>query len=191
MKVVVYNGPFEVSVADVPEPKIEAPTDALVRITTTNICGSDLHMYGGRTSVEKGKVLGHENMGVVEEAGRGVARVKVGDRVSVPFNIACGTCRACTTGWISFCTRANPTEGMGGAAYGFANMGPYDGGQAEMLRVPFADFNLLELPASTEHENENDFTMLSDIFPTGWHGAVLAGVTPGDRIAVSAPDRMV
>ena len=182
MKAVVYNGPFDVSVTDVPEPKIEAPTDALVRITTTNICGSDLHMYEGRTSVEQGKVLGHENMGVVEEVGGGLARVKVGDRVSVPFNIACGTCRACSTGWTSFCTRVNPTEGMDGAAYGFAGMGPYAGGQAEMLRVPYADFNLLELPAGTEHEN--DFTMLSDVFPTGWHGAVLAGVKPGDRVAV-------
>ena len=139
-------------------------------------------MYEGRASVEQGKVLGHENMGVVGEGGRGLACVKVGDRVSVPFNIARGTCRACTTGWTSFCTRVNTTEGMDGAAYGFANMGPYDGGQAEMLRVPFADFNLLELPAGTEHEN--DFTMLSDIFPTGWYGVVLAGVTPGDRVAV-------
>ncbi len=182
MKAVVYNGPFDVSVTEVPDATVQAPTDALIRITTTNICGSDLHMYEGRTGVEQGKVLGHENMGVVEEVGPGVQRVKVGDRVSVPFNIACGSCRNCTTGWTSFCTRMNPTEGIDGAAYGYANMGPYDGGQAELLRVPFADFNLLELPAGTEHEN--DFTMLSDIFPTGWHGAVLAGVAPGDRVAV-------
>jgi len=182
MKAVVYSGPFDVSVTEVPDATVQAPTDALIRITTTNICGSDLHMYEGRTGVEQGKVLGHENMGVVEEVGPGVQRVKVGDRVSVPFNIACGSCRNCTTGWTSFCTRMNPTEGIDGAAYGYANMGPYDGGQAELLRVPFADFNLLELPAGTEHEN--DFTMLSDIFPTGWHGAVLAGVAPGDRVAV-------
>jgi glutathione-independent formaldehyde dehydrogenase len=166
----------------VPDATIEQPLDALIRITTTNICGSDLHMYEGRTAVEEGKVLGHENMGIVEEVGTGVERVKVGDRVSVPFNIACGSCRNCLQGWSSFCTRVNPTEGVDGAAYGYANMGPYDGGQAELLRVPFADFNLLELPAGDDFEN--DFTMLSDIFPTGWHGTVLAGMEPGDRVAV-------
>jgi len=182
MKAVVYKGPFDVAVEDVPDATIQRPTDAIVRITTTNICGSDLHMYEGRTSVESGKVLGHENMGVVEGIGDGVDRVKVGDRVSVPFNIACGTCRNCLTGWTSFCLRTNPTEGMDGAAYGYANMGPYDGGQAELLRVPYADVNLLELPQGTEHEN--DFTMLSDIFPTGWHGTELARMQPGDRVAV-------
>jgi glutathione-independent formaldehyde dehydrogenase len=100
----------------------------------------------------------------------------------VPFNIACGSCRSCNQGWTSFCERTNPTEGMQGAAYGYANMGPYAGGQAEYLRVPFADFNLLPLPPGTEHEN--DFTMLSDIFPTAWHGTVLAGIRPGDAVAV-------
>ncbi|MDK3258152.1 glutathione-independent formaldehyde dehydrogenase [Blastococcus capsensis] len=182
MKAVVYRGEKNVAVEEVPDPTIQSPTDAIVRITTTNICGSDLHMYEGRTSVEEGKVLGHENMGVVEEVGAGVDRLEVGDRVSLPFNIACGTCRNCTQGWTSFCLRANPTEGMDGAAYGYANMGPYDGGQAEFLRVPWADFNALHLPPGTEHEN--DFTMLSDIFPTGWHGVELSGMQPGDRVAV-------
>jgi glutathione-independent formaldehyde dehydrogenase len=182
MKAVVYRGPKDVAVEDVPDPTIQAPTDVVVRITTTNICGSDLHMYEGRTSVEEGKVLGHENMGVVEEVAPGVDRIKVGDRVSVPFNIGCGSCRNCLEGWSSFCLRANPTEGMDGAAYGYANMGPYDGGQAQFLRVPWADFNLLTLPAGTEHEN--DFTMLSDVFPTGWHGVELSGQVPGDRVAV-------
>ncbi|GEA87147.1 glutathione-independent formaldehyde dehydrogenase [Cellulomonas cellasea] len=182
MRAVVYRGPRQVEVTEVPDARIQEPTDAVVRITTTNICGSDLHMYEGRTSVEEGKVLGHENMGVVEEVGPAVTRIKVGDRVSVPFNIACGTCRNCLQGWTSFCTRTNPTDGVDGAAYGYANMGPYDGGQAEYLRVPFAAVNLLELPAGTEHEN--DFTMLSDIFPTGWHGTVLAGLQPGDDVAV-------
>ncbi|RBY90851.1 glutathione-independent formaldehyde dehydrogenase [Blastococcus sp. TF02A-26] len=182
MKAVVYRGPKSVAVEEVPDPTIQAPTDAVVRITTTNICGSDLHMYEGRTSVEEGKVLGHENMGVVEAVGPAVDRIRVGDRVSVPFNIACGTCRNCTTGWTSFCLRANPTEGMDGAAYGYANMGPYDGGQAEYLRVPWADVNLLTLPEGTEHEN--DYTMLSDVFPTGWHGVELSGFQPGDRVAV-------
>ncbi len=182
MKAVVYRGPFTVAVEDVPDPRIEAPNDAIVRITTTNICGSDLHMYEGRTGVEQGKVLGHENMGIVEETGPGVTWIKRGDRVSVPFNIACGSCRNCVAGWTSFCLRTNPTEGVDGAAYGYAQMGPYQGGQAEYLRVPFADFNLLPLPEGTEHER--DFTMLSDIFPTGYHGAVLAGVTPGDTVVV-------
>src|ERR1700753_1486684 len=182
MKGLVYRGPRQVSVENVPDAAVETPLDAVIRLTTTNICGSDLHMYEGRTSVEEGKILGHENMGVVEAVGNGVGRIKVGDRVSVPFNIACGTCRNCTSGWTSFCLRANPIEGMDGAAYGYANMGPYDGGQAEFLRVPYADFTLLELPPGTEHEN--DFTMLSDIFPTGWHGTELARMQPGDRVVV-------
>ncbi len=178
----MYKGPFSVAVEDVPDPRIEAPNDAIVRITTTNICGSDLHMYEGRTNVEEGKILGHENMGIVEETGPGVTWIKPGDRVSVPFNIACGTCRNCVAGWSSFCLRTNPTPGVDGAAYGYAQMGPYAGGQAEYLRVPFADFNLLTLPGGTEHER--DFTMLSDIFPTGYHGAALAGVSPGDTVVV-------
>jgi glutathione-independent formaldehyde dehydrogenase len=182
MKGLVYQGAKQVAVEEVPDAKIQGPLDAVIRLTTTNICGSDLHMYEGRTAVEEGKVLGHENMGIVEEVGPGVQFLKPGDRVSVPFNVACGTCRNCQTGWWSFCTRTNPTEGMDGAAYGYANMGPYDGGQAEYLRVPFADVNLLHLPPGTEHEN--DFTMLSDIFPTGWHGVELSGFQPGDRVAV-------
>jgi glutathione-independent formaldehyde dehydrogenase len=182
MKAVVYKSPYTVAVEDVPEPRIEEPGDAVVRITTTNICGSDLHMYEGRTSVEEGKVLGHENMGIVAEVGPGVGRIKVGDRVSVPFNIACGTCDNCVHGWTAFCLRTNPTEGVDGAAYGYANMGPYRGGQAEFLRVPFADFNLLELPQGDDFEA--DFTMLSDIFPTAYHGCELAEVRPGHSVAV-------
>jgi glutathione-independent formaldehyde dehydrogenase len=182
MRAVLYKKPFTVAVEDVPEPRIEAPLDAIVRITTTNICGSDLHMYEGRTAVEENKVLGHENMGIVEEVGPAVNRVKVGDRVSVPFNISCGTCRNCVDGWTSFCLRTNPTEGVDGAAYGYANMGPYAGGQAELLRVPYADFNLLELPPGQDHER--DFTMLSDIFPTGYHGCELAHIGPGHTVAV-------
>ena len=104
MKAVVYKGPFDVSVEEVPDATMEQTTDAIVRITTTNICGSDLHMYEGRTNVETGKVLGHENMGVIEEVGSGVQQFAVGDRVSVPFNIGCGSCRNCVGGWSSFCT---------------------------------------------------------------------------------------
>jgi glutathione-independent formaldehyde dehydrogenase len=182
MKAVVYRGPFQVAVEDVDDPRIEAPSDAIVRVTTSNICGSDLHMYEGRTAAEPGLVMGHENMGVVEEVGSDVTRIRPGDRVSVPFNIACGTCKNCTAGWTSFCLRVNPTQGVDGAAYGYAQMGPYPGGQAEHLRVPFADFNLLTLPPGTELER--DFATLSDIFPTGYHGAELAGVRPGDTVVV-------
>src|SRR3954449_3955027 len=108
MRAVVYRGPRQVEVTEVPDPTIQAPTDAVVRITTTNICGSDLHMYEGRTSVEEGKVLGHENLGEVVEVGDAVVRVKVGDRVCLPFNIACGFCRNCEKGNTGFCLITNP-----------------------------------------------------------------------------------
>src|ERR1700709_1806381 len=181
MRALVYHGPKNVSVDEVPDAKIERPTDALVRITTTNICGSDLHMYEGRTDVEVGKVLGHENMGEVIEVGSGVDRVKVGDMVCLPFNIGCGFCKNCEAGLTGFCLIANP--GNAGAAYGYANMGPYSGGQAELLRVPYADFNCLVLPPDAE-EKENDYVLLSDIFPTGWHATELAGMRPGDSVVV-------
>jgi len=181
MKAVVYRGAFDVQVEDVAEPSIQGPLDAIVRITTSNICGSDLHPYEGRAPMQPGMTLGHENTGVVVEIGSGVDRIRVGDRVSVPFNIACGTCRNCNAGYTSACLRANPS-GEPGAGYGYPKMGPYEGGQAEFLRVPWADFNLLELPEGTEHEA--DFAMLSDIFPTGYHGTELARVQPGSSVVV-------
>jgi glutathione-independent formaldehyde dehydrogenase len=181
MKAVVFKKPYEVAVETVDDPRIEQPLDAIIRITTANICGSDLHPYEGRADLDAGMVLGHENMGIVEEVGPGVDRVKVGDRVSVPFNLACGTCRNCNDGYTSACLRANPS-GNPGAGYGYPQMGPYWGGQAEYLRVPWADFNLLELPAGDDWEN--DFTMLSDIFPTGYHGTELAMVGPGKSVAI-------
>ncbi|MBM0277169.1 glutathione-independent formaldehyde dehydrogenase [Micromonospora tarensis] len=181
MKAVVYHGPRQVSVEDVDDPRVEAPKDAIIKITTANICGSDLHPYEGRAQLDAGMVLGHENMGVVVDIGDAVDRIAVGDRVSVPFNLACGTCRNCVEGWTAACLRANPS-GSPGAGYGYPQMGPYWGGQAEYLRVPWADFNLLKLPQGTEHES--DFTMLSDIFPTGYHGTELAGVSAGDAVAV-------
>jgi glutathione-independent formaldehyde dehydrogenase len=181
MKAVVFHGPRQVAVEEVTDPKIEEPSDAIIKVTTTNICGSDLHPYDGRAPLDDGMVLGHENMGIVAETGSGVNRVKVGDRVSVPFNLACGTCRNCNDGWTSACLRANPS-GQPGAGYGYPQMGPYWGGQAEFLRVPWADFNLLELPAGREHES--DFTMLSDIFPTGYHATELAQVAPGKTVAI-------
>jgi glutathione-independent formaldehyde dehydrogenase len=181
VKAVVFRGAFEVATEEVDDPRIEKPTDAIVRITTANICGSDLHPYEGRAPLDAGMVLGHENMGVVEEVGAAVERIKVGDRVSVPFNIACGTCRNCNAGWTNACLRANPS-GHPTAGYGYPNMGPYRGGQAEFLRVPWAEFNLLTLPPGQEHEN--DYTMLSDVFPTGYHGTELAQVGAGDTVAV-------
>ncbi|HZE04867.1 MAG TPA: glutathione-independent formaldehyde dehydrogenase [Solirubrobacteraceae bacterium] len=180
MKAVVYKEPYKVAVEEVEDPRIEDPNDVLVRITTAAICGSDLHMYEGRTGAEPGIVLGHENMGIVEEVGPGVARVKKGDRVVMPFNVACGFCKNCLAGYTGFCLTVNP--GFGGGAYGYVSMGPYRGGQAEYLRVPFADFNCLQLPPGDEHEN--DFAMLADIFPTGYHGAALAKVGPGETVAV-------
>ncbi|SCF02477.1 glutathione-independent formaldehyde dehydrogenase [Micromonospora haikouensis] len=180
MRAVVYQGPHEVAVNEVPDPRIEAPNDVIVRITTTAICGSDLHMYEGRTLAEPGIVFGHENMGVVEEVGPGVVHIRKGDRVSMPFNVACGFCRNCREGKTGFCLTVNP--GFAGGAYGYVAMGPYRGGQAEYLRVPFADFNCLRLPPGTEHEN--DFAMLADIFPTGYHGVAMTGLRPGENITV-------
>ncbi|WP_277453548.1 glutathione-independent formaldehyde dehydrogenase [Janibacter sp. DB-40] len=180
MKAVVYQGPYDVAVQDVEDARIEDPTDALVRITTTAICGSDLHMYEGRTDAEPGITFGHENMGIVEEVGPGVVSVRKGDRVVMPFNVACGFCDNCRAGKSAFCLTVNP-PGAGGA-YGYVGMGPYPGGQAEYLRVPFADYNCVPLPEGSEHEQ--DFALLADIFPTGYHATELAGVRPGDTVAV-------
>ncbi|GGR22356.1 glutathione-independent formaldehyde dehydrogenase [Deinococcus ruber] len=182
MKAVVYNGPHDVAVKNVPDAQIQRPTDVLVRITSTNICGSDLHMYEGRTDFEKGSIFGHENFGEVIEIGEAVDRVKVGDLVVLPFNIGCGFCKNCERGLSAFClTTANP--GMAGAAYGFADMGPYPGGQAELLRVPYGDYNCLLLPPDAR-EKEADYVMVADIFPTGWHATRLAGLCPGESIVI-------
>lgn len=180
MKAVVYQEPRKVEVSEVNDPRIEAPTDVIIAVTSTAICGSDLHMYEGRTSATAGTVFGHENMGTVVEVGPGVVGLRKGDRVSIPFNVACGFCRNCEAGNTAFCLTVNP--GFAGGAYGYVSMGPYRGGQAEYLRVPFADFNCLKLPPGEEHEN--DFAMLADIFPTGYHGAELARVRPGETVVV-------
>jgi glutathione-independent formaldehyde dehydrogenase len=180
MKAVVYQGPYSVAVEDVDDPRVEEPTDVLIRVTTSAICGSDLHMYEGRTQAEPGIVFGHENMGVVTETGSGVVRVKKGDRVVLPFNVACGFCKNCLHGKTGFCLTVN--EGFAGGAYGYVAMGPYRGGQAEYLRVPFADFNCLVLPPGEEYED--DFALLADIFPTGYHATELAEVSPGESVCV-------
>jgi glutathione-independent formaldehyde dehydrogenase len=180
MKAVVYKEPFKVAVEEVPDPKIEHPNDVLVRVTSTAICGSDLHMYEGRTAAEPGIVFGHENLGIVEEAGEGVTSIRRGDKVVMPFNVACGFCKNCVAGYTGFCLTVNP--GFAGGAYGYVAMGPYTGGQAEYLRVPYADFNCLKIP--DDEELEPDFALLADIFPTGYHGCELAGVSPGETVAV-------
>ncbi len=181
MKALVYDGPRKVSLKQVPDAKIEESTDVLVKITSTNICGSDLHMYEGRTGVEPGQVLGHENMGKVVEVGDAVKRIEVGDWVVMPFNVSCGSCRNCARGYTGFCLVMNP--GVAGAAYGYSEMGPYRGGQAELLRVPYGDFNCLKLPDDAE-ERQKDYVMLSDIFPTGYHATELACVEPGESVMV-------
>ncbi|ATL87196.1 glutathione-independent formaldehyde dehydrogenase [Streptomyces malaysiensis] len=180
MKAVVYEKPYSVAVRDVDDPRIEHPNDVIVRITSSAICGSDLHMYEGRTAAEPGIVFGHENLGVVEETGPGVVSLAKGDRVVMPFNVACGFCKNCLAGDTGFCLTVNP--GFAGGAYGYVAMGPYRGGQAERLRVPFADFNCLKLPQG--EELESDFILLADIFPTGYHGCELAQVSPGESVAV-------
>ncbi|KAF8056541.1 hypothetical protein FPV67DRAFT_1729449 [Lyophyllum atratum] len=177
MRAVVYEQPFKVSVQQVKKPTILHPDDIIVKVTTTCICGSDLHMYEGRTAAEAGIVFGHENMGLVDEVGSGVTLLKKGDRVVMPFNVACGRCLNCEEGKSAFCTHVNP-----GFTSSYVAMGPYPGGQAEYVRVPFADFNALKLPPGTEHED--DFALLADIFPTGWHGVELSGFRPGESVAV-------
>jgi glutathione-independent formaldehyde dehydrogenase len=180
MKAVVYKGPFEVAVEEVETPGLQHPNDVIVRVTSTAICGSDLHMYEGRTAAEPGIVFGHENLGIVEETGDGVSSIKPGDRVVMPFNVACGFCKNCTAGFTGFCVTVNP--GFAGGAYGYVAMGPFSGGQAEYVRVPYADFNCLKLPEGDA--DESDFVLLADIFPTGYHGNELADVRPGESVAV-------
>ncbi|WP_020500341.1 glutathione-independent formaldehyde dehydrogenase [Sciscionella marina] len=181
MKALVYDGPRDVRIKDVPDPGIENPNDAVIRVTSTNICGSDLHMYEGRTPMEYGRVLGHENLGEVVELGEGVEHVRRGDRVCLPFNVCCGHCGNCERGNTAFCL--NVDSDTPGGAYGFAGMGSYSGGQAEYLRVPWADANCLVLPEDAV-EKENDYVMLADIFPTGYHATELADVQPGESVAV-------
>lgn len=165
-----------------PDARIEAPTDAIVRITSAAICGSDLHMYVGRTGAEEGIVLGHEPLGVVEEVGNAVTAVSQGDRVLIPFNIACGVCFNCRRGFTSACLAVN-ADAVGGA-YGYVGMGNFRGAQAEYLRVPFADRNCFRAQGEPHDEWEDDFVLLADVFPTGWYANELAGVSAGSTVAV-------
>jgi glutathione-independent formaldehyde dehydrogenase len=182
MKAVIYERVHKMSVTDHPKPKVKSPTDALLRVTTTGICGSDLHMYDGRTPLKKGTVVGHEIMGVIEEVGEAVQSIRKGDRVVLPFNIACGFCFNCHRGFTNACLTMNPEEPH--AAYGYAGMGPYEGGQAEFVLVPHADFNCLKLPGKPGDQWEDDFLLLSDVFPTAYHATELACASPGKTVAV-------
>jgi len=184
MKANVYKGPYSLQIEEKPRPKIEKQSDVVLKITATCICGSDLHLYHGLISPDlPGQTLGHENVGIVEDVGSAVNFVKKGDRVVVPFNISCGSCEFCQTGLWSMCDNANPFNPKGpGAAFGYAKLlGGYDGGQAEYLRVPFADTMCLQIP---EEVRDDQAVLLADIFPTGFYGCDIAGVKPGHIVAV-------
>jgi glutathione-independent formaldehyde dehydrogenase len=181
MKAISYQGERRMVVSDRPQPQLQKPTDAILRVTTSGICGSDLHMYDGRTPLEKGTVVGHEIMGIVQETGEAVQSIRKGDRVVLPFNISCGFCHNCYRGNTHACLTMNDQPH---AAYGYAGMGPYQGGQAEFVLVPFADFNCLKLPGKPGDKYEDDFLLLSDVFPTGYHATELAQVSPGKSVAI-------
>jgi glutathione-independent formaldehyde dehydrogenase len=186
---VAYIEPGKVEVQGIEFPKLalgdrKCEHGVILRVVSTNICGSDQHMVRGRTTAPAGLVLGHEITGEVIEAGRDVEFVRVGDLVSVPFNIACGRCRNCKERRTGVCLNVNPARP--GAAYGYVDMGGWVGGQAEYVMVPYADFNLLRFPDRDQAmERIRDLTCLSDILPTGYHGAVSAGVGPGAVVYVA------
>lgn len=186
---VVYMKPGVVEVQSIDYPKLalgdrKCDHGVILKIISTNICGSDQHMVRGRTTAPAGLVLGHEITGEIIECGRDVEFLRVGDVVSVPFNIACGRCRNCKEGKTGICLNVNPARP--GAAYGYVDMGGWVGGQAEYVMVPYADFNLLKFPDRAQAMAKiKDLTLLSDIFPTGYHGAVTAGVGPGSTVYVA------
>jgi glutathione-independent formaldehyde dehydrogenase len=188
---VAYQGPGKVSIQSIDFPKLELAEQkrkcehgVILKVVTTNICGSDQHMVRGRTTAPKGIILGHEITGEVIEAGRDVEFIKKGDICSVPFNIACGRCNNCKEGKTGICLNVNPARP--GAAYGYVDMGGWIGGQAEYVMVPYADFNLLKFPDRDQAKAKiKDLTLLSDIFPTGFHGAYTAGVGPGSTVYVA------
>jgi glutathione-independent formaldehyde dehydrogenase len=198
-RAVAYIEPGHVVVETIEYPKLElqdgpgvnpanigrkTPHGVILKVVATNICGSDQHMVRGRTTAPKGLVLGHEITGEVIEAGPDVEFIKVGDLVSTPFNIACGRCRNCKERKTGICLNVNPDRP--GSAYGYVDMGGWVGGQAEYVLVPYADFNLLKFPDKDQAmEKIRDLTMLSDIFPTGYHGAYTAGVTTGSTVYVA------
>jgi glutathione-independent formaldehyde dehydrogenase len=186
---IAYIEPGVVEVQSIDFPKLalgdrKCEHGVILKIVSTNICGSDQHMVRGRTTAPKGLVLGHEITGEVIEAGGDVEFIKVGDLVSVPFNIACGRCRNCKERATGVCLNVNPARP--GAAYGYVDMGGWVGGQADYVMVPYADFNLLKFPDKAQAMSKiKDLTCLSDILPTGYHGAVSAGVSPGATVYIA------
>jgi S-(hydroxymethyl)glutathione dehydrogenase / alcohol dehydrogenase len=183
MKALVYHGPKDVRIDDKQKPEIKDNEDIILRVTSTALCGSDLHLYHGNVQgMEPGQTLGHEFMGIVEEVGSSVKEVKKDDRVVIPFNISCGNCWFCRHELWSQCDRSNPKSEFG-AAFGYTQlMGGYDGGQAEYVRVPFANTGALKIPDNISDDEQVLF--LSDILPTGYFGADIANVQPGDDVAV-------
>ncbi len=184
MKAVVFHQIGDIRLEDVPEPRFEQPTDAIVRITSSAICGTDLHFVRGTFSgMKEGTVLGHEGVGVVEQIGDAVRNIEIGDRVVIPSTIACGYCSYCRAGYPAQCDNANPNGASAGTAfYGGPQLtGPFNGLQAEKARIPFASVNLVKLPDEISDEQA---ILLSDIFPTGYFGADLANIHPGCTVAV-------
>jgi threonine dehydrogenase-like Zn-dependent dehydrogenase len=183
MRALGYFGPSNVQVVGKPEPVLEHPRDAIVRVTRSGICGSDLHLYHGLVPDTRiGSTFGHEFTGVVEVVGPQVETLKPSDRVVVPFNIACGSCVFCRRERYASCDRSNPTSTVFGGAYGYSHItGGYDGGQAEFVRVPFADVGPLKIPDGMPEE---DVLFLSDILPTGFQAAEMAEIEPGETVAV-------
>jgi threonine dehydrogenase-like Zn-dependent dehydrogenase len=191
MKALVWHGKHDVRVDTVPEPQIESPGDIIVKITSTAICGSDLHLYDGMMpTMEQGDILGHEPMGEVVETGKDVKKIKRGDRVVIPFTIACGACRFCQMGLTSLCDTSNPNAEMArkvmgqspSALFGYSHMlGGIPGGQAQYLRVPYGDVGPIKISNGLTDEQ---VLFLSDIFPTGYMAAENAQIQPGDTVAV-------
>jgi len=184
MKAIVFHGIGDIRLDDVKEPKLKDATDAIVRLTASAICGTDLHMIRGTMpGMKPGTILGHEGIGIVEEIGKDVRNSRKGDRVVVPSTIACGYCSYCRAGYYSQCDNANPNGSDKGTAFygGPAETGPFNGMQAEYVRVPFANVNLVKLPDSV---SDDQAILLSDIFPTGYMGADLAEIVEGDTVAV-------
>jgi threonine dehydrogenase-like Zn-dependent dehydrogenase len=184
MKAVTWQGRMDMRVEEVPDPRIEEPTDAIVRVTTTGLCGSDLHLYDPLTPfMTPGDIVGHEPMGIVEAVGSGVTQLSVGDRVVVPFNISCGSCWMCDRHLYSQCeTTQNRETGTGASLFGYSKLyGAVPGGQAELLRVPFADFLPVKVP---EGPPDDRFVYLSDVLPTAWQGVEYAGVPEGGTLLV-------
>ncbi|CAA9288716.1 MAG: Glutathione-independent formaldehyde dehydrogenase [uncultured Actinomycetospora sp.] len=199
MKAVAYIEPMKVEIQDIEYPSLElrdgpgvnpanvgrqCPHGVILKLVATNICGSDQHMVRGRTTAPAGLILGHEITGEVVEVGRDVEFIQQGDLVSAPFNIACGRCRMCKEGHTGVCLNVNPERP--GSAYGYVDMGGWQGWQAEYVMVPYADWNLLKFPDRDQAMDKIlDLTMLSDIFPTGYHGCVSAGVTTGSTVYIA------